>query len=373
MLERVVPRRRRTRALAVASLVAALAAAVLLVVRPSPPFPVRPDPVPAGGPPARTWASGAWTGGTMSAGRIEGFGRWRGVEADTVLTYPEAATWASLRDSNWHVSTFAGFPGRLVYGLPLLPRERGATLADVAAGRHDDVWRAVAASLVRNGRGDSFLRIGLEANGTWAEWGATAATAGDFRAAFRRVAGVVRAVAPDVVLVFDISCGTGLDGSDDRLAALTELYPGDDVVDVVGCDTYDSFVSRARTREEFDRMLRPDDVPGPLDVSDFARAHGKGFAVPEWGLTAVGANGSGDNPFYLRAMYEFFLGQGDHLVFENYFNEAGTDLGSGLWSRDQNPRAAAEYLRLWGRPPAASSRSRAASPAAGSSSATARR
>ena len=32
---------------------------------------------------------------------------------DSVTTYPEKTTWASIRDSEWHITTFNATPGRI--------------------------------------------------------------------------------------------------------------------------------------------------------------------------------------------------------------------------------------------------------------------
>lgn len=297
------------------------------------------------GPP---WASGVWLGGARDARPVAEFGRWRGDPADTLTTYPAYDTWEELATSDWHVSTFEGFGGRLVYGLPLLPSEERASLADVAAGRHDDVWRAVAADLEDNGREDSWVRVGLEANGTWFPWGATARTAADFKAAFRHVVEVLRAEVPGLRFVFDISCSVALKGAQgDRLASLTDLYPGDEWVDVVGCDHYDSYTAIARDEAEWEDTLRPPTGPGLSDVVEFAQQHGKELAVPEWGLTTPSSEGGGDNPFFLRRMHAFFEEHQDVLAFENYFDEPAAYLQSSLFLEPQNPRSARVYRELW--------------------------
>lgn len=298
------------------------------------------------GPP---WQSGVWLGGAVDVTPVDEFGRWRGAPVDTLTTYPAYETWRQLAESDWNVETFGGFEGRLVYGLPLLPSEQPATLREVAQGRHDDVFRSVASHLVDNGRRDSYVRVGLEANGTWFPWGADAATAADFRDAFRRVVGVLRDAAPDLRFVFDISCSVGLEGdeSGDRLASLTALYPGDDVVDVIGCDHYDSFTAAARTEAEWRSTLRPETGPGLLDVVEFARERGKPFAVPEWGVVSTRADGAGDNPFFVRKMHAFFAEHQGELAFENYFDEPDDYLGSALFLEPQNPRSAEVYRELW--------------------------
>jgi hypothetical protein len=297
--------------------------------------------------PGAPWPSGAWVGGNSSTAAINTFGRWRAKPADTVTTYPAYDTWQQIIDSDWHVSNFKGFRGRLVYGLPLLPSKENATLTEVAAGDHDDVWRAVADTLVKRGRGDSFVRIGLEANGTWFKWGATADTAKDFVAAYRHVARVMAARAPHLRFVFDITCGAPLKGSDNRMASLEDLYPGDDVVDVVGCDFYDAWSTRIRSDSELASVEHPSAGPGLEDVVAFAKSHGKRFAVPEWGLTAVDAHGSGDNPYFIQVMYEFFYVNRRYLAFENYFDETDSYISSSISRDGQNPKSAARYRQLW--------------------------
>jgi hypothetical protein len=302
-------------------------------------------------PAGRTWLSGAWTGGKMNAERIKAFGDWRGQPADVVTTYPAYETWDELRNSDWHITTFDGYQGRLSYGLPLQPKNKEGGLGDVADGKYDDVWSSIAKSLVKHKRGDTFVRIGLEANGTWFPWGATAERADRYKAAWRHVQKVMKAEAPDLVFGFDITCGKALEGSDDRMDNLTKLYPGDDVVDIVGCDHYDSYTVKGRNADEWRKTLRPDKAAGLADVADFARQHGKKLAIPEWGLTDSDKDGAGDNSFFIYSMYGYFLQNKDILVYENYFNEPDDYLGSAIWDPVQNPKAAAEYRKLWGAAP----------------------
>lgn len=307
-----------------------------------------------GAPPAGAqWLSGAWAGNPMSASGATAFGAWRGRPLDLVTTYPERPTFAKMADSEWHVSTFDGAGKRLSYGLPLLPDGDEGTLDEVAAGTHDAVFSKIARDLVAHGRSDSVVRVGWEANASWYRWGATASTAGSFKAAFRHVVGVLHQQAPHLVIDFDISCGTGLRGSSDRTAAFTQLYPGDDVVDIVGCDVYDVWKTRAANDAQWASALAPSDAPGLADLVSFAASRGKPFAVPEWGLWKADDHGGGDNPYYIEKMHSFFAEHHSRLAYEAYFDEKDDYIKASLWAdTGQNPRAGAAYRRLWGMAPA---------------------
>jgi hypothetical protein len=184
------------------------------------------------------WYSGIWAGGgPASTARVQAFGAWRGTAIDSATVYPQAYTWQDIHDSDWHVNTYQGFDGILVYGLPMLPDSRDGDFASIVAGKHDWVYEQVARDLRAAGRARSVVRIGWEANGDWFPWKATARSARGYIAAYRHIVAVLRTTLPDVVIDFDIACGTPLRGQQDRLDALNLLYPGDDAVDIVARTT----------------------------------------------------------------------------------------------------------------------------------------
>ena len=294
------------------------------------------------------WHSGVWLGGRFSAKSVDAFGRWRGRPADVVTTFAPRQNYNAIMSSGWGMETWEGFEGRLNYGLPLLPDDGTGDFRSIAAGDHDFVWRKVAQELQASGHGDSIIRVGWEPNSRSHRWLATAGTADEYKAAYRRVVQIMRTEAPGLTFDFNLNCGTGLEGSSDRLAPLTMLYPGDDVVDFVGCDIYDRWSTHAADDYQWRNVLRPSNGPGLQDVIDFARARGKGATIPEWGLARREGenNGGGDNPYYIRAMYEFFSANSDIIAFECYFDEPGS-IQSSLFESDENRRAAAIYAQLW--------------------------
>ncbi|GAA1427349.1 hypothetical protein GCM10009616_04300 [Microlunatus lacustris] len=302
-------------------------------------------PAPSGLP----WHSGVWLGGRFTTGALDEFGAWRGRPADVVTTYSAKSSYQAIMDEDWHITVWNGFNGRLNYGLAMLPEDGDGSLVSVARGDQDAVWTEVARKLVDNGRGDSIIRVGWESNLPDWPWQASAESADEYQAAFRRIVTTMRSTAPDLVFEFGVACGSGLPGTKDRLAALTEVYPGDDVVDLIGCDTYDWYDTQASSAADWQDVLLPAKGPGIQDVVDFARQRGKGASFAEWGLAkkAIRSNGGGDNPYYVEAMYNFFNANRDVVVFECYFDEPTAYIKNSLFGTDQNPKAAAVYQRLW--------------------------
>jgi hypothetical protein len=241
----------------------------------------------------------------------------------------------------------SGFKGRLALGLPILPSNRRQQWDDVLSGAHDDSFRTIARQLKQYGFGDSAVRVGLEANGDWYPWGANASNADQFKAAFRRIVSIMRAEAPQLSFWFDIGASANpLPGTTTRTGVFDVLYPGDDVVDGIAMDHYDFYSLVAKTDAQFLQAMSPTNGYGLQDAVNFARKHGKGFAVPEWAVHST--QGAGDNPFFIKKMFEFFQANKDVLVFEDYFNEGDPYIGAAIWNPAQNPQSGAMYKQLWG-------------------------
>jgi len=292
------------------------------------------------------WLSGVWTGGRFTPSAVNAYGKWRGRPIDLVTTYSRRDNYRAMVDDAWSITVWKGFPGRLNYGLALLPDSGEGSLKTIARGDQDWVWRGVARNLRAAGRGNSIVRIGWEANLHW-RWGATTSNAADYKMAFRRVAQVLRAQAPGLVIDFGVGCGPGLRGSKNRLAPLTALYPGDDVVDVIHCDVYDWWTTKVKGPNT-NPLGRPPYGVGLEDVASFARQHRKLMGVGEWGLAAPhNGNGGGDNPLFIKAMRGFIKKNLDVFAYECYFDEPDGYLKSSLNAGGQNPRAAQTYRALW--------------------------
>jgi hypothetical protein len=294
------------------------------------------------------WHSGVWVGGRFDTDTIKAFGAWRGRPADMVTAYAPISSYRDMMQDTWSISVWDGFPGKLNFALPPLPKSGEGSFESIAAGEQDDVWRKVAQNLKAHDRDDSVVRIAWESNLEDWRWQVTSSNVKEFKAAYRRIAKTMRSEAPGLRFEFGIACGSSIDGSSHRLAALTQAYPGDDVVDLIGCDTYDWWNTHATNDSSWSNVLRPEHGPGIQDVADFAREHKKGASYAEWGLaTPRNGNGGGDNPYYIKAMYRFFSNNSDVVAFECYFDEPDSYIANSLFGTNQNPRASAAYASLW--------------------------
>lgn len=285
--------------------------------------------------------SGAYVGWPQTPAALDAFARARGRSVEVVGEYLDGRDWDHLRDPGYLFDTYAGtaYAQRLVLSLPLLPPDD--TLAAAADGAHERYWRELGAGLRRHGMGAIVVRPGWEANSPQNyPWTAVPDPAA-YRAAFARCVRALRSTAP--ALLVDFSVTAAVDG---HVIGLDEVYPGDDVVDVVGLDVYDM---REQAMTAADRWTWYRTAPGGLDeIAAFARARGKALAVDEWAVASTSWGGGGDAPGFVEDMVAWMDETG---VTHEIYNEVGYDYSDGrLFTGGANPRAAAVYAdRIGGR------------------------
>ncbi|TCJ31755.1 cellulase family glycosylhydrolase, partial [Parafrankia sp. BMG5.11] len=167
---------------------------------------------------------------------------------------------------------------------------------------------------------------------------------------FRQVVTAIRSTSPNVRIDWNM---TGHQNRMPNGGSVWDAYPGDDVVDIVSIDAYDSYPA-STTQETFNDNCNSDS--GACTVARFARQHGKKFAVPEWGMDHRNGGG-GDNPYYVEKMHELFTANQDILSYEAYYS-AGAQEAENVQSAlalDLNPKAALRYHELFGEPAVAPS------------------
>lgn len=246
---------------------------------------------------------------------------WQDIEGDPMVL----GLW-----SQWRLSD----PSRkLVLGVPILvPNEGDLSDSKVARllargrrGAFDPHFRRLARRLVALGGADTVITLGWEMNGvTYSSRCKPDPTA--WKAYWRRIVTVMRSV-PGQHFRFDFTPTRGLDA-----IPWTRCYPGDDVVDIIGMDSYDQ--PAGATFDEF--VSEP---YGLQDQVEFAARRGKPVSYPEWGLFR-----NGDDPEYVQRMVEWMR------THDTAYQTLTDYCPHGLWECKRNPRSSARYKQLMSRP-----------------------
>lgn len=269
---------------------------------------------------------------------LNAFQSWLGrsqLDATDYVDPSENALWNHHALAYWGDWKRAGNDRQFVLGLPLLPK--GGNFTDGLAGRYDSQFQGVADLMVKNGLGDSVVRLGYEGNNkTIGSWQGTDDPAA-YRAMFRRVVTLMRA-RTGARFHFDYNMAVGPSG---KATSFESLYPGDAYVDLVGLNIYDVWWQHpdATPSERWQHTLT-----APMGVNDFkafAAAHHKPVSYPEWGLYRKGDifAGGGDSPYFIDKMADLVRDS----AFQAYF-----DLDWGGGTLDEFPHGKAQYKLRFG-------------------------
>jgi Glycosyl hydrolase family 26 len=240
--------------------------------------------------------------------------RWSNIEGRPSFLRP----WASWRRAD---------DDRLfVLNVPMLERnEENVPDAEVrrllrsgARGRYDHHFRTLAERLVRLSVPDTVIVLGWEMNGTTYTH-RCAPHPRAWKAYWKRIVTTMRRV-PGQKFRFDFTPNRGTDA-----IAWTKCYPGDELVDIIGMDSYDQPPGKT-----FDSQVNQ-----PFGLQhhvDFAAERGKPISYPEWGLFR-----NGDNAEYMRRMLEW-------MDRHKPLYQTVTDYcPHGVWRCRGNPRSTAVY------------------------------
>jgi len=251
--------------------------------------------------PDRTTAIGAYLDyGPDGIRRMEELSRWLGgTDLRVGHSYLPGDLWVNIEGRPGFLAAWAAWrkadaDRMFVLNTPMLERNEARVSDDEvrgllragAEGQFDEHFRRLAERLVLLGVPDTVIVLGWEMNGTtYTHRCGPDPTA--WKAYWNRIVTTMRSV-PGQEFRFDFAPSRGRDA-----VPWTECYPGDDVVDIIGMDSYDQ--PPART---FDEQVN--EPYGLQKQVDFAAEHGKPISYPEWGLFR-----NGDNPEYMRRMLEW--------------------------------------------------------------------
>lgn len=283
-----------------------------------------------------TTAHGAYVGyGPEGVRRTKELSRWLGgTELRAGHSYLPGDLWSNIEGSpeflrSWAAWRKADRDRMFVLNVPMQERneervgdaEVRTLLRAGAAGDYDHHFRRLAERLVRLGIPDTVIVLGWEMNGTTYTH-RCGPDPESWKAYWKRIVTAMRAV-PGQNFRFDFAPSRGLDA-----VPWTQCYPGDDVVDIIGMDSYDQPPGRT-----FDEQ-----VNGPYGLQkhvDFAAEHNKPISFPEWGLFR-----NGDNPEYMRRMLEW-IDKHDPVY------QTITDYcPHGVWQCADNPESSRTYRTM---------------------------
>jgi hypothetical protein len=277
------------------------------------------------------WSSGVYLPSATPAS-VSAFGTWRGAPVDVVTVWSARSSWADIVDPAWLYKTWNGAPQTVAFGVPMLPEGvAGVSIAACAAGSYNSYWKQFGTNISAYGLGNSIIRLGWEFNGNWYAW--QASNPASWAKCWQQVVTSARTTAPGLQWDWNVNRGKSSGLSDPTLA-----YPGDAYVDTVGVDTYDMYPA-ATTSAGWDTQLNG--TQGLMYWLNFAKDHGKKFAVPEWGSMNTGSSAGGDDPAYVNDMLGFFQAHSAILAWESNFQGPST---KGTYGADTSvPRTSAAY------------------------------
>ena len=249
-----------------------------------------------------------------------------GRDVNCVLTFNDAAAaWArwetpwltvhSDPNQNWSKWT-AAVPGRqmiITMALMLLSENATNWRAAGARGDYDEHARALARNLVATNQANAVIRLGHEANGDWYadNIGTTQADFDLWVKTWRHIALAMKSV-PGAHFTFDWCVNGGW-----RAIPLSSYYPGDDVVDIVGIDAYDSGIPNVTDgAQRWSTVLNR--RSGVAEVLAFAKAHNKPMSIPEWGVAPTWeAQSGGDDGPYVDGIAQIV--RDNNVAYQSYF------------------------------------------------------
>lgn len=231
---------------------------------------------------------------------------------------PDWSSWTTpwftdnrIPDENWS-SFAANKKNQLIITLNLFPTPLADTdwRAIGADGGYTAYARSLATNLVNDHMGHAIIRLAHEANGTWYpdNIGTTPAEWAQWTEFWRHTVFAMRSV-PGAHFTFNwcIAAGAGT-------VPFADYYPGNDVVDSIGVDVYDSGIPAGTTnRWSYVYNMRG----GVAAIARFAKRNHKPLTIPEWGLVPVANDGGGDDPAFVKGLAKFV--RTDDIAFQSYF------------------------------------------------------
>ncbi|MBR1279661.1 glycoside hydrolase family 26 protein [Bradyrhizobium sp. AUGA SZCCT0283] len=258
------------------------------------------------------------------------FEDWLGRPVDQITAHTGRANWKDwITSIRWSIQLWSPLDKPIRWTIPLFAD--GGSLSEAAAGKYQDRYEQAARMLAQTRQSDSviYVRTGEEFNGNWMPWSA-AGHEHDFVKAFQNFVDAFRSVSNRFRFEWNVNVReTRMNPAD--------AYPGDDYVDVIGMDFYYNTKWNPNDPiKAWDEMVNSQ--YGLRWLEEFASAHKKPTAYPEWGVNSDGAG-----PYIEKAAQWFSK---HNVLYQGVWNS--NDAFPGKLTDRQYPEAAAAYIESFG-------------------------
>lgn len=283
--------------------------------------------------------------GCTGRDRMAAFETLIGAPAAGIAEFSEIVDWEHMLNSiNWAQGCWEGRRIGLSQSVPMLMQSgSGTTLQAGARGDYDRHFQDLGKLLVAKGRADAYLRIGWEFNGDWYPWAAKDDPEA-WKQYFRRIVGALRSTPGQRFrIVWNPAQG-------EQQIAPDRVYPGDDVVDVIGLDLYNQSWRPQDASDPVARWENLRTMSYGLDwLARFGREHRKRLALPEWGTgTRPDGHGWGDDPVFVSNMAQWIAT--NDVAYHVYWDYDAGDFNGEL-SSGRQPKAAAAFRQAFASKP----------------------
>jgi hypothetical protein len=243
-------------------------------------------------------------------------------------------------DTAWN-SWLQAAPGRrIIISQPMVPEDAPANWEALgAAGDYDSYATQLAENLVANGMGNSIIRLGWEANAQADpenQLGTDASTYADWAQYWDNIVTSMRAV-PGADFQFDWTVNQYW-----QPIPFSEWYPGNNYVDIIGIDAYDTGMDQTYASPEQRWLDLYNEKDGLAALAAFAAANGKPMSIPEWSLGTPAIGGANDDPTYVQGLGQFIAA--NDVEYNSYFY-GGT--GNNLVYLPNAPLSVAAYKQYF--------------------------
>jgi hypothetical protein len=224
----------------------------------------------------------------------------------------------TIPDNNWNAwFKTPGTNRQVVITQGLIPSGIANTdwLDAGAAGDYEGYAQTFAQNLVAAGFGGAIIRLAPEANGDWNDdsLGTTPTQWAEWDQFWNDTVIAMRSV-PGAHFQFDW-CINALY----RNLPLSQIYPGNNTVQIIGIDAYDSGNLGTTGAARWNAMLNNAD--GIQSVLNLAKASHKPISIPEWGVEPPSANGGGDDAAYVNGIASVVAN--NPVAYQSYFYKYG--------------------------------------------------